>query len=383
MCLSDSLPRLPFGALAHNLAFGLILCRYAHAILAKGTEIMQVSSCCSIVGLLALACIGKTDAAIGQETGAVTPAAMPGVKTIERRPEGGLPYYIRMSPKASKEKPSRLIVWLHPSGHAANHALESMITQVFRNGYALLLPSEKAWAYWSDEDAHRLFSKSLPDAGTIEGIDAQKPILVGFSAGGQLALRTWRTKPNSLAGLLIDAAYPVEMHQDGLAVFGPPKSPAIKTGPIYVMAGEDDGGGPDIWRRVEADWRKAGVPLTVHIVPHKGHQWLIDGALLETYLKTVATSSRQHDKTAANNSSKTALAKRPKSAQPTTTDEEFRTWTDAAGSHKIEAKYVGVHDEEVRLERRDGVVLHVPLKKLSAADRRYIEQKTAADTTIR
>jgi dienelactone hydrolase len=326
-------------------------------------------------------CLGKTDAAAAQETGAVTPAIMPGTKTIVRRPEGGLPYYIRMSPKASKHKPSRLIVWLHPSGQSVNQAPESLIKQIFHNGYALLLPSEKAWEHWSDDDARRLFTKSLPDAGTLDGIDAKKPILMGFSAGGQMALRAWREKPEELGGLLIDVAYPVEVHPNGMTTFDPPKSPAIKNVPIYVVAGEDDGGGPEIWRRVEPDWRKQGVPLTVHIVPHKGHQWLTDAAILESYLKMVATGSLQNDKTAAKKVGKTAIAKRPKPKPATTTDEDFRTWTDATGSHKTEAKYVGMDDKNVKLERRDGIVVHVPLEKLSEADQRYAKTRRTTTST--
>ena len=51
----------------------------------------------------------------------------------------------------------------------------------------------------------------------------------------------------------------------------------MKSVPIYVLVGEADQGGRGlgIWRQVESPWRKAGVPLTIHAVAGKGHQWLV------------------------------------------------------------------------------------------------------------
>ena len=119
--------------------------------------------------------------------------------------------------------------------------------------------------------------KSLPDAGQVEGIDPQKPILLGFSAGGQAALTLWSSDPARLGGLVVDAAYPirVELGPEGgvrQATLSPPDSPAVKSVPIYVLVGEADQGGRGlgIWREVESPWRKAGVPLTIHSVAGKG-----------------------------------------------------------------------------------------------------------------
>ena len=54
------------------------------------------------------------------------PSEMKDVKTVERQPEGGLRYHLRMSPEASKAKPARLVVWLHPSGGSGNRLAESL-----------------------------------------------------------------------------------------------------------------------------------------------------------------------------------------------------------------------------------------------------------------
>ena len=59
-----------------------------------------------------------------------------------------------------------------------------------------------------------LIEKSLPDAGHVAGIDPRKPILLGFSAGGQAALILWSSKPARLGGLIVDAAYPIRLEAD-------------------------------------------------------------------------------------------------------------------------------------------------------------------------
>jgi predicted esterase len=225
------------------------------------------------------------------------PGEMKGVKTVERQPEGGLRYHLRMPLEASKVKPVRLVVWLHPSGGSGNRLAESLTMRLTRNGYALLVPNQKPWGAWSGEELKRLMEKSLPDAGQVEGIDPKKPILLGFSAGGQAALILWSTDPARLGGLVVDAAYPIRVEPDPKggfrqATLSPPDSPAVKSVPIYVLVGEADQGGRglDIWRKVESTWRTAGVPLTVRTVPGKGHQWLVgpkEADALEAWLKAI------------------------------------------------------------------------------------------------
>jgi predicted esterase/tetratricopeptide (TPR) repeat protein len=211
------------------------------------------------------------------------PAEMEGVKTIERQPEGGLRYHLRMPPGASKDKPVRLVVWLHPSGGSGNRLAESLALRLNRQGYALLVPNQKQWLGWTGEEIDCLLGPSLSDAGQVEGIDARRPILMGFSAGGQAALTAWAADPGRLGGLILDAAYPIRLEADPKTrqirrgALAPPEAPAVKSVPIYVLVGEADQGGRglEVWRKVESDWRKAGVPLVIHPVPAKGHQWLV------------------------------------------------------------------------------------------------------------
>jgi len=52
----------------------------------------------------------------------------------------------------------------------------------------------------------------------------------------------------------------------------------------------------------------------------------------------------------------------------------FRTWTDITGQHKTEAEFVDFKDEKVRLRKRNGRVVTVPIEKLSRADREFVKQ---------
>lgn len=202
-------------------------------------------------------------------------ASIPGVKTIEGAPEGGLRFRLRMSPSASAEKPDRLIVWLHPAGGSANQAVEAMAERFVKLGYALLVPTQKDWRFWSGPDLDKLWRKTLPEVAKTPGLDAARPILMGYSAGGQAALLLWQAEPGNVGGLVLDAAYPVRPRPDGKGfdAMPLPNHPAARRTPVFVLVGEKDPGG-QVWQKVEPEWRQAGVPLTLRTVPGQGHAWL-------------------------------------------------------------------------------------------------------------
>ena len=56
----------------------------------------------------------------------------------------------------------------------------------------------------------------------------------------------------------------------------------------------------------------------------------------------------------------------------------LRVWTDATGTHKIEAAYLGVADGAVQLKRKDGREISVPLDRLSPEDQQHVQQKQNA-----
>ena len=58
---------------------------------------------------------------------------------------------------------------------------------------------------------------------------------------------------------------------------------------------------------------------------------------------------------------------------------QFRTWSDASGAFQIEAKLIEHLGESVRLVRKDGKEVVVPLARLSEADRQYAATATKAE----
>jgi len=57
--------------------------------------------------------------------------------------------------------------------------------------------------------------------------------------------------------------------------------------------------------------------------------------------------------------------------------EEVREWSDSTGKFKIKGKLIGVTGNKITLERPDGKQLEIEVKKLSAADQKYVaDQKT-------
>ncbi len=198
-----------------------------------------------------------------------------GVKTLEAYPEGGLRYRLRMSPTATAEKPSKLIVWLHPSGDSMNDYVETMAPMFIKNGYAVVVFTQKNFIGWGDSDDRKLLI-SLAAVGKTPGIDASKPILMGYSAGGQLALLLWAQDPAKFGGLVLDAAYPVRQTAPTVYVLAPlPNKPGIKDAPVLALVGTADGGSR-FWQQAEKPWRDAGIPLQVIYVPGKPHTWLFD-----------------------------------------------------------------------------------------------------------
>ena len=192
-----------------------------------------------------------------------------------------------MDPAATAEKPNKLIVWLHPSGGQPtgammNDKVEAMAPMFLKHGYALVIFTQKNFAGWSDRDVKKL-SVSLKKIGKIAGIDAKKPILFGFSAGGQVALGLWKDKPGRFGGLVLDAAYPMIMSPGGykpMELDADHVDPAVKTVPILALVGGADPGAKS-WQVVEANWKQAGVPLELILVPDKRHEWLFDKAQTE------------------------------------------------------------------------------------------------------
>jgi predicted esterase len=203
-----------------------------------------------------------------------------GVKTIEGSPPEGLRFRVRMSPATTKEKPQRLMIWMHPSGGSMDAAVEKLAPRFNKHGFALVVFTKKNYASWTAADAARM-PQTLDALAAIEGLSDERPVLIGFSAGGQMALMMWHAKGAGLGGMVLDAAYPVQMGQGGkFSVMDIPKDVETRKVPLFVLVGLKDGGS-QVWKQMEPAFKQAGTPLTVSYIEGHGHEWLFGNGELD------------------------------------------------------------------------------------------------------
>jgi len=69
-------------------------------------------------------------------------------------------------------------------------------------------------------------------------------------------------------------------------------------------------------------------------------------------------------------------------AAVSTSAAEMRTWTDPTGSFSTQAEFVEMSSGGARLRRADGVLILVPLDRLSLIDRAYIQQTRSGGPTV-
>ena len=210
---------------------------------------------------------------------------------ITGRAGGGLSYRILQGPKATKETPHRLVVWLHPSGGLGNDAAERLAPTLHKNDLSLMVFESKNAAGWTGDDMKRLMV-TLKVMKDVQGVNPERPLLLGYSAGGQAALTLWADDPQAFGGLIVDAAYPLDMaayarRQVKLMALG--KDQPVDKTPIFVLVGDADGGS-QLWKKAQTEWAQRDVPLVVHYVPKGRHQWLFGKqqvALLDSWLAEV------------------------------------------------------------------------------------------------
>ncbi len=223
-----------------------------------------------------------------------------GIKSIEAFPEGGFRYRLRIAADAKPDKPAKLIIWLHPAGGSMNKVVEDLSPDLAGRGYALLVVTRKQFMGWREDELDRLLGPTLADVATHKEIDAAKPMLMGFSAGGQAALTAWQKTPDAFSGLILDAAYPIDMTKYAhgqLDIIPLPEGDLAKATPIFALVGQADAGS-QIWKAAKPKWLSAGVPLMVHYVEGKGHAWLFDAAhlkQLDDWLDNVSAGKKPSD----------------------------------------------------------------------------------------
>jgi dienelactone hydrolase len=219
---------------------------------------------------------------------------------VEGKVSGGFHYRVRMSPEANSENPHRLVVWMHPSGGSMNSHVEGMAKSFLDNDLALVVFTKKNFAGWTGDDAIKAM-QTVSKLGQIEGIDPNRPILFGYSAGGQMALALWSRAPEKLSGLILDAAYPLDMaaYQKGKVKIMdlPEDANSLQACPMMVLVGTRDGGAA-VWKKAQPQWEDK-LPLEMIYVEGKPHTWLFGKeqiAAMEGWLKEVQKAEPERRK---------------------------------------------------------------------------------------
>ena len=216
-------------------------------------------------GLLAIACLSAC----------VTTARGPAPELrVERRPSG-MGYRVLLPPVLSAQRP-RIAVWLHPAGSAGTDLVEPLAPLLARHGFALLVPQDKDFRGWTSKEIVELFGAVLPEASARYGLSPEQPLLIGYSAGAQMALHLWHPAPEKWAGLVLVAGAPLltSVSSAEEISFSASESWRYAGTPILSIAGERDPGAAK-WRSALERWKTAGVPLDFRQVPNVDHQWCV------------------------------------------------------------------------------------------------------------
>ncbi len=211
-------------------------------------------------------------------------APIPGIRSVEGDPDAGLRYRLRIGTSASAEQPHRLIIWLHPSGASANRHVEPLAPTFAAHGHALLVFTQKQWRGWTEAEGKAALNTLAHLAAAEPAVDVERPLLMGYSAGGQQALKLWHAEPERFGGLLLNAAYPIMRKGPGYELITPP---AAATTPILVLSGSEDNG-TALWRKHLPDWNDQGLRVRLHEVPDRGHTFLFAGPAMATVTEWLA-----------------------------------------------------------------------------------------------
>ncbi len=199
--------------------------------------------------------------------------ALAQVDVVEGKPEGGINYQLHTD---KKNETSRLAIWLHPSGGSMNDNAKTLIPLLAKHGFALMIPTDKSYRSWNTDEIHKVMNISVPHAQKNKNINNEKPFLIGFSAGGQIAVIHFLEHPESIGGIVANSTFPLQMGARGFSRLAPPTGEAHKQVPFFVVLGQQERA-ENAW----TPWNEEGYALEQHVIENAGHQWLLSGKVLK------------------------------------------------------------------------------------------------------
>ena len=113
--------------------------------------------------------------------------------------------------------------------------------------------------------------------------------------------------------------------------------------------------------------------IRVRIRPHKTMSHTIDWPFERSEIRVQSKRSRSSKSSSKDNPFELG------SGNPFEPEKGFRKWKDDTGQFEIEAELVKIEGDAVRLKRRDGRTVTVPIDRLCEADRKIIERLQSDD----
>jgi len=171
-------------------------------------------------------------------------------------------YKLFAPPGAEKKKNLPLVVYLHPSGGPMLTEFQRDYLPVLtKRGCVVAVPLSKdkrQWAVRSDTYIRSV----ITDVGARYSIDAKRIVLLGISAGGQVALFLADRTPKQFRAVVVVSTNPVVI-RGGKGVWFYPDRRTLKKCSYFVVCHITHGASLKFWRQVRAKLAPAGASISI------------------------------------------------------------------------------------------------------------------------
>lgn len=203
--------------------------------------------------------------------------------------------YTLYQPKPQGDRKAAMVVWLHGQGQSGDEKVLAEYKQpLLEAGIALLIPHTKDPGIWEANDTGRLVDTLKAVAKASGRIDPKRTILMGYSAGGQLAFALARALPQQVAGVVVMSALPM-VNTGGRQQLWVPDAKLKDSMRFFLIVGDQEDTRVAM-RRVEAVYRARGLSVALKEMPDVGHSYAAGlQDVLAPWMKSVAAGEKPDD----------------------------------------------------------------------------------------
>jgi len=194
-------------------------------------------------------------------------------------------------PPLKPQSTAPLVIWLHPAGGEGHELILKWWPALKKQGYALMLPKSVDPKSWRTNEDKSLLAY-IHHAVKHHRIDTKKVVLLGFSAGGQMAFYMGMQHAERLAGIVTMSAVPIKTMRD---LSTPLPDPKFKDSLAYLMIlGERENEmAHRISKRAQMEFLANGFSAVVRVVEKGGHEFHdSEKGRVMTWLQEVAQGKR-------------------------------------------------------------------------------------------